>query len=85
MGLIQWMVSNGQSIEPGLPIYKWPHRWVRVLRLAKHVQNVYERAQMEKEPESAVPPRWMWFEEWDRLEQWWKNRRDEIQEEPPDF
>ena len=45
-----------------------------LIALVKQVRSVYERAAYDKEPKSAVPPKWMFWDS-DALEEWFEDRR----------
>jgi hypothetical protein len=52
----------------------WPWTWVRLIQYVKQVRSVHERAAYAKDPRSALPPRWMWFENTE-LDKWFDERR----------
>lgn len=53
----------------------WPWTWLRVMSHVKHVKNIYQQVALDKDPKTAMPPKWMWFM-YDRVEAWFKERRD---------
>ncbi len=78
------LADQGHKLKPFKSIADWPWTWCRMLTLVRRVQGIYERASLDKEPENAVPPRWMfwerketdkWFE--DRQKYWQEHEQDE--------
>lgn len=53
---------------------EWPWTWVRLMQYIKQVRSVYERTAYAKDPKSALPPRWMWFDS-KELDTWFDEHR----------
>jgi hypothetical protein len=68
------MVEAGQRVGTGQPVEQWPWTWLYLVALVKQARSVYERAAYDKEPKSAVPPKWMFWDN-DALEEWFEERR----------
>lgn len=63
---------------------RWPWTWHRFLGHCRQVKSVYERAAMDSDPHSALPPRWMWFES-DDLDSWFRERRESSETRKREF
>jgi len=53
----------------------WPWTWLRVAFYVKQVRNVHERAALDADKKTALPPRRLWFES-DELDDWFDARRE---------
>lgn len=69
----------GHRIAGRRDISEWPWHWVRLMLYCRNVKGIHERAGMDEDPKSALPPRWMWWYP-DQVDQWFKERRENAQE-----
>lgn len=51
---------------------------MRLYSYIKKVKSVYERVGMDPEPETATPPKWMFFGHEDELDEWFDERRETL-------
>lgn len=65
-----------QELRHGWGVAEWPWTWVRIAGFVTMIQNVYQRVALDKDPKTAVPPRWMFFDN-DELDRWFKERRED--------
>ena len=70
------MVQDGQKLGGLDSVDQWPWSWVRLLSFVRKIKNVYERAAMDSEPESAIPAKWMFFGHEKELGAWFDERRE---------
>jgi len=69
------MAGNGVPIHPRFSsAAEWPWTWARVSSYVAMLRSMYERAAMDDDPETATPPRYMWFDS-DKVNQFFKDRR----------
>lgn len=68
-----------EPIDRHLSVSEWPWTWVRVAYYVIRIQQIHERASIMKpdNPDLAVPPRWIMFNE-EALETWWKAQRGDV-------
>jgi len=55
-------------------VASWPWTWLRVAFYTRTVRNIHERAAMDDNPKTAIPPKRMWFDN-DEVDAWFKSRR----------
>ncbi len=68
------LVENGHGIGGINDVSRWPWTWHRLINYCRHIQNIYERAAYDEDKQSAVPPKWMWWDA-DALDNWFEERR----------
>ena len=67
-------MAGRSELRSGWGVLDWPWTWVRVAGYVTLIQNVYQRAQLDPDPRTAVPPRWVFFDS-EELDRWFKERR----------
>jgi hypothetical protein len=67
------MLDAGHAMA-GTPVQTWPWTWLYLVSLVKQVRSVHERAAYDKDPKTALPPRWMFWDA-EALDEWFDMRR----------
>jgi hypothetical protein len=69
--------GHGMADSEGhlIPASEWPWTWLRAVSYARRIQSIYEMAQMDDEPERALPPRYLWFRPHE-VREWFRERRE---------
>jgi len=68
------MVEAGHGLGGIQDISEWPWTWMRLAAYVKTIRNVYQRAEYTDDPETAIPPRWMFWDA-DALDEWFDERK----------
>jgi hypothetical protein len=74
------LAEGGQKLGGIESVDQWPWSWVRLLSYIKKVKNVFERVGLDPEPETAMPPKWMFFGHEDELDEWFEERREALKD-----
>lgn len=68
------LAESGAQLHPRFSsVAHWPWTWARVASYVRQVKNIYQRAAMDENPKTAMPPRSKWFDG-DWIDDWFKSR-----------